>query len=832
MAAAGRRISAFFRSFAGRIIIGGVVIHLVLIPSLFSGVLFIVARGYEEQFVNYVRNDAHQLAEHLSEQSSLDHVRIHLDEAVFSGRAIYADVVLANGDIIASAGNSPKRIENFSEDFYFGERDDYAYHIALPFPVLALQMPATLRLAYDENPTQEQIKQAYQRGIMLSIGYILLSLLLVAVVTPQLTRPLRRLRDAAQRIAGGNLTEHLRVGSAIREIADLAEDLERMRETLIQNTRAIATRERCFCVFLVFVVVGFVFIDVRGNIESMNRAAEKIFGLSQDLFIGENINVLLAQPYSCDIGTAADAHGGTSKNIANVAAHETVGRHQDGHTFAMEMAISELPRAEGALFIAILRDITERKQAEAELKALQEDLERRVIKRTRELAALNRELEHQALHDGLTELPNRLLLQDRLRQAILGAQRKHQQLALLITDLDRIKEINDTLGHHYGDLVLQQVAGRMRSALRESDTIARLGGDEFAILLPQVPNEMDAINAARKLITALEQPIHLEDQSFHIGASVGIALYPEHGEDGATLMRHADVAMYVAKRSAAGFSLYDPKEDEHSVSRLALVGELRQAIEQRQLVLFYQPKIDLKHGHVAAVEAVVRWNHPQRGLLLPDEFIPLAEQTGLIRPLTFYVLDEALHQVHLWQKVGLNVRMAINLSARHLQDEHLAGKIADTMRQWGVVPELLEFEITESALMANPLRAMETLTQLDEMGVGLAIDDFGSGYSSLIYLKQLPVDEIKIDKSFVIDMLDNNEDLVIVRSTVDLAHNMGRRVVAEGVESQAVLNMLIELGCDMAQGYHISRPVTAPVLTRWLENSGWRLLGNKDSQQA
>src|SRR3569623_1664319 len=644
--ASARGMSSFFRSFAGRIIVGGILIHLVLIPFLFSGVLYIVAQGNKEQFINYVRNDAHQLAEHLAEQSSLEHLRNYLDETVFSGRAVYADVILDNSTVLSAAGNQPQLIKDFTEDFYFGDKQDHVYNIALSFPVAALQMPATLRLSYDEAPTQQQIKQAYQRGMVLATAYILLSLLLVAVVIPQLTRPLRRLRDAAQKIAGGGVTEHLRVHSGTREIAAMA-------------------------------------------------------------------------------------------------VHETVGRHSDGHSFAMEMAISELPRAEGVLFIAIMRDITERKQAEAELKALQEDLERRVVTRTRELAALNRELEHQALHDGLSELPNRLLLQDRLRQAILGAQRKHQQLALLITDLDRFKEINDTLGHHYGDLVLQQVAGRMRSALRESDTIARLGGDEFAILLPQVPNEMDAINAARKLITALEQPIHLEDQSFHIVASVGIALYPEHGEDGATLMLHADVAMYVAKRSAAGFSLYDPKEDEHSVSRLALVGELRQAIEQRQLVLFYQPKIDLKHGHVAAVEAVVRWNHPQRGLLLPDEFIPLAEQTGLIRPLTFYVLDEALHQVHLWQKVGLNVRMAINLSARHLQDEHLAGKIADTMRQWGVVPELLEFEITESALMANPLRAMETLTQLDEMGVGLAIDDFGTGYSSLIYLKQLPVDEIK-----------------------------------------------------------------------------------------
>ena len=826
-----RGLNILLHSFAGRIILGGVIVHLVLIPFLFSSVLFIVANGYKEQFINHVRHDAHQLAEHLGDQESADHIRIHLDEAVFSGRVAYAEVVLGDGDIIASAARK-NGATNFKEDFYFGENDNNTYFIAVPFSINGAKSGATLRVGYDETATQVQISEAYQRGALLAIGYVTLSLLLVAVVTPQLTRPLRKLRDAAQRIANDDELEHLHVHSSIHEIAELAENLERMRQKLVGNAEAVAVRERRIRAIMDNVVDGIVTIDARGNIESMNRAAEHIFGYGQDEIVGENVNRLLGQAYVCEIEVNDNAQITPAEGITSSAAHETVGRHKDGHTFPMEMAISELTRAEGVLHIGIMRDITERKQAEAELKALQEDLERRVIRRTRELASLNRELEHQALHDGLTELPNRLLLQDRLRHAILTAQRKRTPLALLITDLDRFKEINDTLGHHYGDLVLQQVAGRMRGALRESDTIARLGGDEFAVLLPGIENEADAIGAARKLVSALEQPIILEDQSFHVGASVGIALFPDHGEDGATLMRHADVAMYVAKRSSAGFALYDPKEDQHSISRLSMVGELRHAIEYKQLVLFYQPKIDLKAGLVTGVEAVVRWDHPQRGLLLPDEFIPLAEHTGLIRPLTFFVLDEALHQLHLWQKIGIDLHMAINLSARHLQDEQLPGKIAASMQQWGIAAELLEFEITESAIMANPLRAMDTLTQLDAMGVGLSIDDFGTGYSSLVYLKQLPVDEIKIDKSFVIDMLENNEDMVIVRSTVDLAHNMGRRVVAEGVESEETLNTLIEMGCDMAQGYYISRPLTAAVLTRWLRESSWRLNLDKNTRQA
>ncbi len=825
------RLKSLVQSFAGRIILGGVIIHLVLIPFLFSSVLFIVAEGYKEQFINYVRHDALQLAERMEEQESADQIRIHLDEAIFSGRANFAEVIFEDGGEVSSAVriNSPAK---FEEDFNFGEHDNNTYFIAVPFSSKAMHAAAILRVGYDETATQDQIHEAYQRGVLLAIGYILFSLLLVAVVVPQLTRPLRQLRDAAQRIANNDEVEHLHVHSSIHEIADLADDLERMRQKLVSNAEAVAVREQRIRAIMDNVVDGIVTIDARGNVESMNHAAQKIFGYGQGEIAGENFNILLNQAYACDVGEQAATHAAPSGNIASITAHETVGRHKDGHTFPMEMAISELSRTEGMLYIGIMRDITERKQAEAELKALQEDLERRVIKRTRELASLNRELEHQALHDGLTELPNRLLLQDRLRQAILTAQRKRAPLALLITDLDRFKEINDTLGHHYGDLVLQQVAERMRGALRESDTIARLGGDEFAVLLPGILNEEDAIGAARKLVSALEQPIMLDEQSFQIGASVGIALYPDHGEDGATLMRHADVAMYVAKRSSAGFALYDAKEDQHSLSRLSLAGELRHAIEFKQLVLFYQPKIDLKTGMVTAVEAVVRWDHPQRGLLLPDEFIPLAEHTGLIRPLTFFVLDEALHQIHLWQKADIELRMAINLSARHLQDEQLAGKIAASMQQWGVAADKLEFEITESAIMANPLRAMDTLVQLDIMGVGLSIDDFGTGYSSLVYLKQLPVDEIKIDKSFVIDMLDNNEDMVIVRSTVDLAHNMGRRVVAEGVETLEVLNTLIEMGCDMAQGYYISRPLTAAVLTRWLRESSWRPKLSKTSQQA
>ncbi|MEJ2564624.1 MAG: EAL domain-containing protein [Gammaproteobacteria bacterium] len=817
-----KRIKILLHSFAGRITIGVILIHALLIPFLF-GVVFIIEAGYKQQFIEYVRHGAAVVAEQLSEEQTAGGFLHHLNDAALSGGVLLAQLVTENGTLYSSTVLD-KSIPpaDFQEDFRFGEHGDSIYYISLPIST-ADGKSATVQMGFDEAPTQEQIQKAYHRVEILAVSYIALSLLPVAFLIPQLTRPLRKLRDTAQKIADGEATEQLTVKSSIYEISDLAEDLESMRHELVNRSQAIIAREGRISAIMNNVVDGIITIDENGTVESMNPAALQIFGYEQSDIININLEKLLDDPNLLTRNQRDPANSASIKfPITNLKTHETVGRHRDGSTFPIEIAISELTRSEGRLFIAIVRDITERKRSEEELKALHEDLERRVIKRTRELASLNQELEHQALHDALTELPNRLLLQDRMHQALLSAQRDNRQLALLITDLDRFKEINDTLGHHYGDLVLQGVSARMRTALRGSDTIARLGGDEFAVLLPFIESGEDAIKAARKLVTTMEEPIVLEDHSFHVGISVGIALYPDHGQDGSTLMRHADVAMYVAKRSTSGYAVYDHLEDQHSVSRLAMVGELRHAIEQQQLVLFYQPKIDLKEGRITGVEALVRWNHPQRGLLSPDEFIPLAEHTGLIRPLTFVALNEALHQVSLWKEGGLRLKMAVNLSAHHLQDEQLASKVESAMQQWNVPAELLEFEITESAIMANPLRAMNTLTQLSRMGIGLSIDDFGTGYSSLVYLKQLPVNEIKIDKSFVIDMLENNEDMVIVRSTIDLAHNMGRQVVAEGVESEEVLNILVELGCDMAQGYYISRPITANILTQWLHQTQWQ----------
>lgn len=433
-------------------------------------------------------------------------------------------------------------------------------------------------------------------------------------------------------------------------------------------------------------------------------------------------------------------------------------------------------------------------------------------------------LEHQALHDVLTDLPNRALIEDRLQQAILSAKRQARPLALLIMDLDGFKEVNDTLGHHMGDLLLQQVALRLQNILRKSDTVARLGGDEFAVLLPLADAEK-AILAARKVLDALKSPFSIQGHTLDIGGSIGIALFPTHGADGTTLVRRADVAMYVAKRANTGYAIYDSEHDQHSMAQLALTGEFGHAIENQQLAFYYQPKIDLKSGCVVSAEALARWHHPQQGLIMPDKFIPLAERTGLIRPLTQWGLNAALQQCASWREAGLNLGVAVNLSARNLPEPQLAENITQMLENWGVPPDWLELEITESAIMTDPVRALNILTRLDSMGVRLVIDDFGTGYSSLSYLKKLPVDTIKIDKSFVISMASDKNDEVIVRSTIDLAHNLGLKVVAEGVERREAWEMLNELGCDMAQGYYISQALAPAEFSAWLKESPWPAAG-------
>jgi diguanylate cyclase (GGDEF)-like protein/PAS domain S-box-containing protein len=439
-------------------------------------------------------------------------------------------------------------------------------------------------------------------------------------------------------------------------------------------------------------------------------------------------------------------------------------------------------------------------------------------------------IRRERFYDPVTDLPNRELLRDRLVEALAGRSADGKPLALLMLALDRFDEITNTLGQKNGERIISEIAQRLGHVLGERERVARLRGEEFGVLLPDSDVAL-ARHVGDKILGLFERPFMVKDLPvqvggsvnlpIEVGASVGIAVAPDHGQEAETLLRRADLAVQVAKRLASGCVVYSAECDPYDPRRLALLGELRRAIEADQLFLNYQPKVDVKTRSIVGAEALLRWRHPRRGLVPPGEFIPLAEQARVIKPLTWWVLGEAVKQCRAWEKDGPALEVAVNLSARSLHDPRLLERVTDLLSTHEVPPRRLQLEVTESAVMTDPDRAVEILGRLGALGVGVSIDDYGTGYSSLAYLRRLPVSEIKIDKSFVIGMSDDGQDRAIVRSTSELGHELGFRVVAEGVENERAFELLRAYGCDLAQGYYIARPMSADDLVAWQAKSPW-----------
>jgi diguanylate cyclase (GGDEF)-like protein/PAS domain S-box-containing protein len=536
--------------------------------------------------------------------------------------------------------------------------------------------------------------------------------------------------------------------------------------------------------------IGMALVGLDGRWLQVNRAMCAIVGYSAEELLATTFQALThPSDLESDLEYVRQLLAGEIESYAMEKRYY----HKMGRVVWALLSVSLVrdPAGRPRYFVSQVQDITERKRMEARL-------------------------EHQALYDSLTGLPNRAVFYDRLAQAVALARRDEKTFAALLLDLDRFKDVNDTFGHHYGDLLLQHVGARLRGVLRESDTIARLGGDEFAALLPGA-DERGAIRAAGKILVALEEPFSVEGQMLDVGASIGIVLFPEHGDEAIVLLQRADVAMYLAKRGASSYALYAPHEDQYSLRRLTLIGELRQSIAHRQLSLHYQPIVRCATGRIEQVEALARWPHPRYGMIPPAEFIPLAEHTGLIKLLSQAVLRDALHQCRAWYEAGMRTRVAVNLSARNFADDHLPDLIAQAVRTAAASFSWLEVEITESTVMADPERTLGLLRRLHDMGVHISIDDFGTGYSSLAYLQRMPVDTIKIDRSFVHDVVTNEESAMIVRAVTELGHNLGLRVVAEGVEEEETFARVCDLGVDCAQGYYFSPPLAA---AEYLERFG------------
>jgi diguanylate cyclase (GGDEF)-like protein/PAS domain S-box-containing protein len=541
---------------------------------------------------------------------------------------------------------------------------------------------------------------------------------------------------------------------------------------------------------------GIITSSAIGIIESANPNVQTLFGYTATELSGRPVSLLIEDAYQGDFASKLRSYLRPDKTGTASGSHETVGRRKDGTTFPLEFTASQMVLGSERIFIGTLRDITERKTE-------RDALEVRLVQ------------------DALTGLPNRTLFADRLRQAILAGQREKTPRSLLIMDLNRFKEVNDTFGHVRGDHVLQEVATRLRGVVRQVDTVARLGGDEFAIVCTQAADSHVAVEIARKVLQGFDAPFAAGGPPVDLRASIGIATYPQHGNDADTLLRHAEVAMYVAKREQLGYAVYAAEQDENRADRLELRGEVRFALAHNELVLHYQPIVNLKTGATDIAEALIRWQHPKHGLLPPARFMPFVEGTELVRPVTQWVLREALTQARAWTDGGLPLDVAVNLSALSLQDPEFATTVTDLLRASELPPIRLQLEITESTIMSS--RADGALQELAALGVRFSIDDFGTGYSSLSYLSRLPVDIIKIDRSFVTDMTANPTSEAIVRSILQLSHSLGCRVVAEGVETVEVLDALRRMGCDFAQGFYFSRAVPGADLTDWVrEHPGAR----------
>jgi diguanylate cyclase (GGDEF)-like protein/PAS domain S-box-containing protein len=476
-------------------------------------------------------------------------------------------------------------------------------------------------------------------------------------------------------------------------------------------------------------------------------------------------------------------------------------RRKNGEIYPDWMSINSIRDGQGQIqnYVAVFSDISQRKQSEAQLV-------------------------YMASHDVLTGLPNRTLLQERIAQALLRAQRDRSGVALLFIDLDRFKNINDTMGHHVGDLLLQEAANRLRDCLRETDTIARQGGDEFVVLIEQFSDEQFLSSIARKVMQSLQRPFFLQEQEIYISASIGISVYPQDGGDFGALLKNADVAMYRAKDAGKNtFQFYSAESNVHSLERLALENSLRRALERNEFCLYYQPKVDLASERIIGAEALLRWQHPELGLIPPIQFISLAEETGLIIPIGAWVLDEACRQGQAWLRAGLpKIRISVNLSARQFSNEDIAQTIAEALASNNLPADSLELEITESMLMQHTGRTNEILQHFRRMGMHVSIDDFGTGHSSLGYLKRFPVNTLKIDRSFIRDVPEDQDDAVITQTIIAMAHSLKLQVVAEGVESHAQLEFLKMLKCDQIQGYIFSKPLPAPEFARLLESGKFK----------
>jgi diguanylate cyclase (GGDEF)-like protein/PAS domain S-box-containing protein len=747
----------------------------------------------------------------LAVNASLDALSDHLREARrLGGDALRVGIIVRSTGLVLASNDpdlvltsvSPERLQRVHSAI--GERgrtevtnSDGARTLVAVAPVSDVGWTAFAR-----QPTSvafAPVDALTRQASWLVLAAALLAGLAGAGLAVWINRPLARLRAAAEAVAAGDLGRRVglsrqdeigEVGRAFdRMAAQLHGNLEQLEAVAVQaNELAVIAqvREERARALMDSVGDGILTFDAAGTIASCNPAALRTFACSAGELVGTSVVELVP-----DLA----ARGKGAESVADALlgeAGEVEGRRLNGELFPMELTVSEMPAEDERLFIAVVRDVTDRK-------------------------AVERELTRLAFHDPLSNLPNRALFMDRLQHGLERASRQGRPIAVMFLDLDNFKVVNDSLGHKAGDQLLVSVAERLVGCLRSVDTAARLGGDEFTVLLEDLATPDDALVVADRIAKHLNEAFQLDGREVFVTASIGIALSDGHdnGQNAESLLRTADLAMYQAKTNGkARYAVFDPAMNERAWKRLETETDLRYALERQEFVLHYQPIVDMATGHIEEVEALVRWQHPERGLIPPAEFIPLAEETGLIVPLGRWVLEQACSQLRTWGVDDLVV--SVNLAARQFQDPRLVEDVGRILAETGLAPSQLKLEITESAAMLDAVATEATLRQLKTLGVSLAIDDFGTGYSALSYLKRFSVDTLKVDRSFVNGIGEDADDTAIVSAIIALAHTMGLEVTAEGVETADQQARLQRLGCNRGQGYYFARPRDRAELTELL----------------
>lgn len=772
----------FARSYTGKLLIGSLLVHAILLPALLLALIVYQAADRKEQFVSHAREATQLIWPAFDHRRPADSIRASLDELILAGHADYAAYVPASGAAIFSSLNGDG--QRFQEDHVFGEHEDSMYYLASPRGASGGQ----LRLGFRETRLEEFLQKQLRFAVFLTGIYLLAALALIAWFGDRLAESILHLQQATRRIASGGIHEPMTIDTGVAEISSLAKDLEEMRQILLRREQDIAQREARQRAVLETAAEGIITVNPEGRIESFNKAAEVLFGYRAEEMLGTSFVQLL------DAVEAAKFYTATGEP-ATCSCAELVGRRRSGEKCQLMVSVSEAVADDSRCFTIFVQDISERLAYEARLA-------------------------HLATHDSLTGLPNRALYHDRLTQVLAHASREEHIVGLLFLDLDRFKYINDSLGHHVGDELLKAAAKRLKSCLRSEDTLARLGGDEFTIILPHLEKPTNSVTVAENIVKTLENPFHIAGKELFISCSIGIAFFPFDGREAAELSKNADTAMYATKNLGGhGFQFYSKQMNAKAANRLELDSGLRYALERGELLLHYQPQVDVHSLRIIGVEALLRWQHPEKGLVPPGDFIPLAEETGVIVPISEWVLETACRQGRAWQEAGFPISVGINLSACHFKEPNLLQTIRDTLKRTGFQPSLLDLELTESMVMESCEETIALLQQFKQLGVSLSLDDFGTGYSSLSYLKRFPIDTLKIDRAFIQDIGECENDDTLAATIIAMGNCLHMNIKAEGVETREQLAYLRQHGCPAFQGYYFSKPVPAAQLTELLRGN-------------